>query len=1024
MPYTLLEDPAGTLRLVDVLSPDTAARFAPPTSNPFPHAFARTTYWLRLDLPATETAATRLVELTRPTPGSVAFYLLGADGHVLKTVQTGAYARFSTRDVSHPNFVFTVDLPPGSSRTVFLRLAVEAPASLGVRVWSPVDFVRADGMRQLLWGAAYGILLIMAIYQLNLFIRLRQRTYLYLALYVLASCMTYAVIDGRAHQFLWPNHGELVVYVWPLSLALVSIFLLLLSTSFLETSQRAPRLHAVMLALIATHIGVMAALVWADPLTVLEIEFFLLIPTLVTVLVASVLVLRMGYTPARYFAVAQAVPLLIGLVPVLAILAGRSYEPLLRELSVPGNMLLVMFTSHALADRISFLQEENRQTSQAYHASERRLVQFLEAIPVGIAVYDANLKLVYVNQTALDLADHPDGVQTGTFADAFASYHFYRSGTERAYPPDQLPLMLALQGHVSSVDDVEIATSTRRYPAAMWATPVKNPQGDVDYAVCAFQDISAMREAQRTADEAKALYRRIVDDQPALICRFLADGRLSFANPAFTSFVGEAATAAAEPSFFDWLNEEDAVAFRRSIDALDVTQQVQTSETRMRDAHGRIAWVQWTTRALFDAQGQLIEYQSLGLDVTQAKAAEQELSRYRNQLEELVAERTAALSQANEDLYRRAEELATLNAITRTLASTTELDVVLPQILVQLARVTDFEDAQIYLRNGPWLTIAESVGRNASVAPTQLALADAQNAIVQVFTEQRTLVRDRVSALPSQGAGSDEDAGSWVGAPLLVGDEPIGVLAVAAAEQDAYGPDDVRNLQAFADQAAVAVLNARLHQQAQEAAVSRERERLARELHDAVTQTLFSAGIMAEALPQQWQVDPAGAMVTLGKLRQMTRGALAEMRALLWELRSGEIEATPLGALLRQLGDALTGNTLVPVSVHCTPPDLRLPGEAQLAFYRVAQEALNNVAKHADATSVEIVAGVAGDHYSLSISDDGRGFDAGTIEPNHFGLTIMHERVEGIGGQLDIVSIPGHGTRIVVRWSRSEGASA
>ena len=74
--------------------------------------------------------------------------------------------------------------------------------------------------------------------------------------------------------------------------------------------------------------------------------------------------------------------------------------------------------------------------------------------------------------------------------------------------------------------------------------------------------------------------------------------------------------------------------------------------------------------------------------------------------------------------------------------------------------------------------------------------------------------------------------------------------------------------------------------------------------------------------------------------------------------------------------------------------------------------------------AVLIVAGVAGDHYSLSISDDGRGFDAGTIEPNHFGLTIMHERVEGIGGQLDIVSIPGHGTRIVVRWSRSEGASA
>ncbi|MCA9189865.1 MAG: PAS domain S-box protein, partial [Planctomycetales bacterium] len=852
-----------------------------------------------------------------------------------------------------------------------------------------------------------------------------------------ASCLNYAVVDGRAHQYLWPNHGALVVYVWRLALSLVSIFLLLLATSFLNTRQFAPKIHAVMLAFLFANIGSAMALIWADPLIILEIQFYLLIPTLIAVVAASIAVLYTGYTPARYFTVAQTVPLLIGIIPVVAALNSHPYTPIFRELSVPGNILMVMFTSFALADRIGFLQQENRSTWQALTESERRLVQYLEAIPVGIAVYGANRELTYVNQTALELADQPQGRRTNNIEDALASYRFYVSDTDLTYPLDQLPLTQALQGHVSSVDDVEIATPTRRYPAAMWATPVKNPEGQVEYAVCAFQDISTIRAAERVAREAQALYRRVVEDQPSFICRFLPDGRLSFANLAFTSFVESGTANVVNASMFDMMEAEDAMEFRQSLDALNLTNQVSTNETRMRNGRGKLAWVQWTTRVLLDAYDKPSEYQALGLDVTKAKLAEFELAKYRNQLEDLVVTRTTALSQANADLKRRAEELATLNVITRTLAATTELDVVLSEILVQLARVTAFECAQIYLRDGPWLTIAESVGPEAGVSPRQVAVTDVENAIVQVFTEQRTIVRTRPDSAPGNDVTADdqrdnvvvvyahaeqENPAAWVGAPLLVGNESIGVLAVTAARTDTYGADDVRNLSAFADQAAVAVLNARLNQQAQVAAASRERERLARELHDAVTQTLFSATIMAEALPQQWQVDTPGALVTLEKLRHMTRGALAEMRTLLWELRPGEVETVPFGTLLQHLGDALTGNTMVPVFVNCSPPDLLLPPEVQIALYRVAQEALNNIAKHANATGVEVTARAETDGCTLCIRDDGCGFDTAGTVPGHLGLTIMYERVQAIGGRLKISSVPGQGTEVLVQWSSSSGA--
>jgi two-component system nitrate/nitrite sensor histidine kinase NarX len=226
----------------------------------------------------------------------------------------------------------------------------------------------------------------------------------------------------------------------------------------------------------------------------------------------------------------------------------------------------------------------------------------------------------------------------------------------------------------------------------------------------------------------------------------------------------------------------------------------------------------------------------------------------------------------------------------------------------------------------------------------------------------------------------------------------------------------MRLLQAFADQAAVAVLNARLFQQTQKVAISKERERLARELHDAVTQTLFSASILAEALPAQWESDREGALATLEKLRRLTRGALGEMRTLLLELRPDALTDVGLESLLRHLGEAFTGNTLVPVALRAAPADLRLPADVQIAFYRIAQEALNNIAKHADATGVTITLLARAGVVSLSIADDGRGFDAGLRTAGRLGLAIMRERAHAVDAQLEVTSAPGQGTTVLLQW--------
>jgi signal transduction histidine kinase len=223
-------------------------------------------------------------------------------------------------------------------------------------------------------------------------------------------------------------------------------------------------------------------------------------------------------------------------------------------------------------------------------------------------------------------------------------------------------------------------------------------------------------------------------------------------------------------------------------------------------------------------------------------------------------------------------------------------------------------------------------------------------------------------------------------------------------------------------------------ERAEELAVLQERNRLARELHDAVTQTLFSASLIAEALPALWERDQEKGRERLAMLRQMSRGALAEMRTLLLELRPAAVAETSLEDLLGQLGEAVAGREGVPVSVE-VDGSCELPADLHVALYRIAQEALSNVVKHAKASQVAVSLrcvpcepspdsgegeGV-GVKVELVISDDGRGFDPDDAPPEHMGLGIMRERAEAVGAQLGIVSQPGRGTQVTVVWPGDEG---
>src|ERR1700690_208881 len=380
----------------------------------------------------------------------------------------------------------------------------------------------------------------------------------------------------------------------------------------------------------------------------------------------------------------------------------------------------------------------------------------------------------------------------------------------------------------------------------------------------------------------------------------------------------------------------------------------------------------------------------------------------------------------------RQREQSTLLDISHTLASTLELKPDL--ILDQLRVIVKYSHAALFvLEDSALVTIAmRGVQQQEGALPFRIRLS-APEIIERLFNEHRPIRIVDVGSTNKEAqflrSLLDDEAGvllegvhAWMWVPLAIKGRIIGGIGVAHTERNYFTSHHADLALTVANQAAITMVNAELYQQAQALAALQERQRLAQNLHDAVNQSLFSAGLIAEVLPRLWDRDQAQARQSLEDLRRLTRGAMAEMRALLAELRPSTLTDAELGDLVRLLGNAFTGRTNIPATIKVEGQGV-LAADVQVAIYRVCQEALNNIAKHADARSVEINLKHDGTAIELSIRDDGQGFDPEQITtrttPGHYGLSMMRERAEAVGARLSITSQPGHGTELTIRWKEN-----
>jgi signal transduction histidine kinase len=250
--------------------------------------------------------------------------------------------------------------------------------------------------------------------------------------------------------------------------------------------------------------------------------------------------------------------------------------------------------------------------------------------------------------------------------------------------------------------------------------------------------------------------------------------------------------------------------------------------------------------------------------------------------------------------------------------------------------------------------------------------------------------------------------------PLVYRGRALGTIQLYYLPGEEPGEDESVFLGAVADQTAVAVENARLFATAQDTAALEERQRLARELHDSVSQALYGIVLGTDAARTLLDRDPGRVTEPLEYVLSLAKAGLAEMRALIFELRPESLATEGLiAALEKQAASVQARHELAVHAALCDEPDA--PLEVKETIYRVAQEALNNTVKHAQAKGVELRLEQDPGGILLEVRDDGKGFDPANSFPGHLGLKSMRERVARLGGTFRIESTPKEGTRISVR---------
>ncbi|MBN2976342.1 hybrid sensor histidine kinase/response regulator [Pseudomonas lactucae] len=362
----VLEDPSDALTIADVSAPSAARRFKPHDKDTLNAGYSRSVFWLKVDLhylpSAPEAQRTWLLELAYPPLDHLDLYLPDSTGAYRLAGHTGDALPFSAREIRQNNYLFKVDFAPGETKTVYLRLQSEGSIQAPLTLWSSTAYLEQQPLRLYVLGLIYGVLLGMLVYNLFIYLSVRDTSYLYYIFYIASFGMYQLSVNGAAVEYFWPNNPWWANAATPFLIGASALFGSLFARSFLHTAQHSRWINRLLLALVACGAVVMLLSLMTSYALALRLATGLALVFTVSIFVAAINAWYCGQRVARYFIIAWSAFLLGGVVNTLMVLGYLPNVFLTMYASQIGSAIEVALLSLALADRINAMREQQAQT--------------------------------------------------------------------------------------------------------------------------------------------------------------------------------------------------------------------------------------------------------------------------------------------------------------------------------------------------------------------------------------------------------------------------------------------------------------------------------------------------------------------------------------------------------------------------------------------------------------------------------------------------------------------------------------
>jgi PAS domain S-box-containing protein len=513
---------------------------------------------------------------------------------------------------------------------------------------------------------------------------------------------------------------------------------------------------------------------------------------------------------------------------------------------------------------------------------------------------------------------------------------------------------------------------------------------------------NALHASEEQLSESEEQQRNIFDATVDGLIISDLDGRIVKANPAACAMVGQNPEGTAGLLLASFIHPAYHARFEMLLESVEAGEPlVMQAEALRQDGTSFHVEIQGSSFS-YDGQPHLL---AVVRDVTEHVRAQ-------HLLEQRVEKRT--------------EELTTLLRVSQQMTSTLDFEELLERVLAEMEKIMEYAAASILvLEDGQLRTVCHNgPASQETTAQTRLSVGQWGQLWATMARGETLIIGDVQSDTPlaqtyqqvTRYLGGDfSTIRTWMGIPLIVGGHTIGALSIEHDQPRAYTSSQAAMALAIANQAAIAIENARLYRQARRLAVMEERQRLARELHDSVSQALYSIALGTHtALALLERENPVRAAKPLEYVLSLADAALAEMRALIFELRPDALEQEGLVVALSRHAEALLARYHLAVeTVFCEEPSI--PLDVKEALYRIAVESMNNAVKHAQATRISLRLRTQDGIITLEVHDDGVGFDPQGEYPGHLGLRSMQERAAQIGAALEIESAAGRGAQVKVR---------